>query len=157
MTAQMTKKLRDVFDSLFGIEKGSDKGEIGISDTNVSVIPEELQITEGQESALVVQVRDNDGTPIPKIGISFGIVDTEKVKVLEVPFKETDANGISAVRIEGRKKGETDVIVAAKFDGKIAHISAHVSVGGQDKAATDKASTDKASRDRASTDRASPI
>jgi hypothetical protein len=135
MTAQMTKKLRDVFDSLFGIEKGSDKGEIGISDTNISVIPEQLQIIEGEESAFVAQVKDNDGAPIPKISTSYAIVDTDIVKTLEVPFKETDNNGVSAVRIKGIKKGKTNVIVTAKFDDKTVNISANVSVDGQDKAA----------------------
>src|SRR5205823_268663 len=60
MTAQMTQKLRDVFDAMFGIQKGTDKGEIQESqENNITLIPKELQVGLNQPSVLVATVKDN--------------------------------------------------------------------------------------------------
>ena len=106
MTAQMTQKLRDVFDSLFGITKNNDKGDVGEgpSESSLILIPKELRVKVQQESVAASQVKDADGNPIDKVQVTFGIVDNKIAELLEPGDKETDVDGFAVARIRGNNE-----------------------------------------------------
>jgi hypothetical protein len=60
MTGQMTQKLRDVFDTIFGISKGNDKGDIEPGDNFLTVIPSEIHIKKNEEAFVGVALKDNE-------------------------------------------------------------------------------------------------
>jgi hypothetical protein len=130
MTAQMTQKLRDVFDAMFGIQKGTDKGEIEIHEKNITIVPKEMQISINQSSVLVAIIMDNANKPIPNLEVHFGIVDSTVVKSLDTPPTKTDANGIAVLRIQGSKVGDTKVHAAIELDKKTVYDSSSVKVVG---------------------------
>ena len=89
MTAQMTQKLRDIFDSMFGIQKGTDKGDIDkIVGNNLTVIPKALQLNISQIGALVAFVKNNVDKPVSNVGVEFGVVDSNVVIPLEIALKK---------------------------------------------------------------------
>ena len=123
MTAQMTQKLRDVFDSLFGITKNNDKGDVGEgpSESSLILIPKELRVKVQQESVAASQVKDADGNPIDKVQVTFGIVDNKIAELLEPGDKETDVDGFAVARIRGNNEGNTPLIAAAKIGEETAY------------------------------------
>ena len=110
MTAQMTQKLRDVFDSMFGIQKGTDKGDVDkIVGNNLTVIPKVLQLDISQIGALVAFVKNNVDKPLSNVGVEFGVVDSNVVIPLDMGFKKTDSNGMATLAIRGNAIGKTKV------------------------------------------------
>ena len=131
MTAQMTQKLRDVFDAMFGIQKGTDKGDIDIiHEDNITLIPKELQIGANQSYVLVAVVKDNANKAISNVNVDFGIVDTNIVKPVDSTQRKTDANGMAVLAIQGIKgDGSTTKIHAAiELEGKTVYTSSTVKV-----------------------------
>jgi hypothetical protein len=118
MTAQMTQKLRDVFDAMFGIQKGTDKGDIDVTENNIVVIPKELQIGVNQSSVLVATVKDNANKPLSSINVHFGIVDSNVVKPLDSTYIKTDSNGMAILQIHANKEGITKVLAAIEIENK---------------------------------------
>ena len=119
MTSQMTQKLRDVFDSMFGIQKGTDKGDVDkVIGTNLFVIPKSLQLTISQIGALVAFVKNNANKPVSSIGVEFGIVDSNVVIPLESTLKKTDSYGIVSLGISGNAVGKTKVHVATTVEDR---------------------------------------
>jgi hypothetical protein len=132
MTGQMTQKLRDVFDSLFGINKGSDKGDI-ISDRNLILIPSELKLQKNEESIIVVSLRDNNDEPIKDAKIIFKISDPNKLESLDSEVKSTDNKGSTFTKVKGKNPGKTEIVVYSKvLDNKfLDSISVEVFDNGQ--------------------------
>ena len=118
MTSQMTQKLRDVFDSLFGIEK-TDKGEVDkVIVNNLTVVPKTLQLTISQIGVLVALVKNDMNKPVSNVGVEFGIVDGNVIVPLESTLKKTDSYGIVSLGIRGNAVGNTKVIIAAIVEDK---------------------------------------
>jgi hypothetical protein len=134
MTAQMTQKLRDVFDAMFGIQKGTDKGEIDMAENNITLIPKELQISVNQSSVLVAVVKDNGNKPISNVDVEFGIVDSNVVKSLDRTLNKTDSNGMVTLQIRGNKEGNTKVHAAIEMENKTIYYSSTVKVIGNPEA-----------------------
>jgi hypothetical protein len=133
MTAQMTQKLRDVFDAMFGIQKGTDKGEIQESqENNITLIPKEILVGLNQSSVLVATVKDNATKPLPSINVHFGIVDSNVVKPLgnSTTTVKTDSNGMALLQIHANKEGITKVHAAIEIENKTIYDSSTVKVIG---------------------------
>ena len=148
MTAQMTQKLRDVFDSLFGISKDNDKGDVGEgpSESSLTLIPKELKVKVQQESVAASQVKDTDGNPIDKVQVTFGIADNKIAELLEPGDKETDVDGFAVVRIKGNNEGNTQLIAAAKIGEETAYNNIKIVVTKPDEL-TDEEKTSSAGMD----------
>jgi hypothetical protein len=119
MTQQMTQKLRDVFDSMFGIQKGTDKGDVDKAiGNNLTVIPKNLQLNINQIGALVAFVKNNVNKPISNVGVEFGLVDSNVVTPMESTLKKTDSNGMVSLGIRGNAVGKTKVHVATTVEDR---------------------------------------
>lgn len=129
MTSQMTQKLRDVFDSMFGIQKGTDKGDADkITGNNLAVVPKSLQLTVSQIDAVVAFVKNNANKPVSNVGVEFGIVDGNVVIPLDVTLKKTDGNGMVSLGIRGNAVGKTQVHIAANMDDKTVYETISIEV-----------------------------
>jgi hypothetical protein len=116
---------------MFGIQKGTDKGEIDVTENNnIALIPKELQIGVNQPSVLVATVKDNANKPLPSIIVHFGIVDSNVVKSLDSSSTsvKTDSNGMAILQIEGNKEGTTKVHAEIEIENKSVYDSSTVKV-----------------------------
>jgi hypothetical protein len=117
MTTQMTQKLRDVFDSLFGIQKGKDKGEVDKDPEKLSIIPTEIMIMKLEEYVVIIRAVDND-QPLPNIELDLVINDNKIIELLDKSnHKSTDKNGIAIFKIKGKEKGKTIIYVSSEIKG----------------------------------------
>jgi hypothetical protein len=119
MATQMIKKLRDVFDSLFGITKSKyEKGDDPqvTAEENLQLSTENKEIKEGDESLLIGIVKDNEGNPKKDAPVEFAIFDTNiaSFNEKETPDGITDSNGIAVKRFQAKKEGHTSAAITAK-------------------------------------------
>jgi hypothetical protein len=129
MTAQVTTKLRDVFDTMFGIQKGTDKGEIDVVEDNITLTPKDLTLNKDMQSVLVAVVKDNSNKPVTNKEVEFAIVDSGIVKPCDGAKQTTDTNGMAVLRIDGIKEGNTKVHAMTEIDeGKPVYTSSTVKV-----------------------------
>lgn len=129
MTAQMTQKLRDVFDSMFGIQKGTDKGDIDIVEENtLSLIPKNLQVNKNQSVVLLAVVKNNVNNPIPEIGVEFSVVDSNVVIPIENTIKKTDSNGMAVFAVRGNEIGKTKIHASVELEKKTVYDNVLVQV-----------------------------
>jgi hypothetical protein len=128
MTVQMTQKLRDVFDTIFGIDKGSDKGDIVDIDNNITVIPTELQVKINEDSGLAVSIKDDDDNVVENVPVSFGIIDLKTISSTDNGAKFTDKNGMTFFKVHGVKAGKTRIIINSEIYKKIYYSSIEVTV-----------------------------
>jgi hypothetical protein len=128
MTVQMTQKLRDVFDAMFGIQKGGDKGEIEVPENNIALNPKELQISINQSSVLVAVVKDNSNKAVSDVDIHFDIVNSDVVKPLRSSYKKTDASGMAILQIQANKEGNTKIHAAIEIKNNAEYDSSIVKV-----------------------------
>ena len=117
MTTQMTQKLRDVFDSLFGIQKGNDKGEVDKDPQKLTIIPTEISIMKLEEYVVIVRAIDND-QPLPNVELDLVINNNSIIELLDKSnHKATDKNGIAIFKIKGKEKGKTIIYVSSEIKG----------------------------------------
>jgi hypothetical protein len=113
----MTQKLRDVFDSLFGINKGTDKGDVSAKQDSLSLMPKESRLGVQEEYVIIITAKDNNASPISNVDIELVIIDNDIVELLDkLNKKKTDKNGFALYKIRGKKEGETKVHVFAEID-----------------------------------------
>jgi hypothetical protein len=129
MTAQVTTKLRDVFDTMFGIQKGTDKGEIDVAEDNITLTPKDLTLNKDMQSVLVAVVKDNSNKPVTNREVEFAIVDSSIVKPCDGTKQTTDTNGMAVFSIDGIREGNTKVHAMTEIDeGKPVYTSSIVKV-----------------------------
>jgi hypothetical protein len=130
MTGQMTQKLRDVFDSMFGIQKqDKDKGDIDLVEgDNLTMIPKTLQVNIGQTGVLVAEVKSNVNNPVSNVGVEFAVVDSNVVVPLESTVKKSDSNGMAIFTIRGNAIGKTKVYAATVVEDKTVYGNVTVEV-----------------------------
>jgi hypothetical protein len=123
MQDEMTTKLRDIFDTLFGIKKPShEKGEEPIKKNQVSIGFPDDQKTEvkvGESIELKSKVANEDGTPVAKAKVLFlidniniaefvGTGDKSKIDI------DTDSMGLAVAKIKGLNVGKVTVTTTTK-------------------------------------------
>jgi phosphate/sulfate permease len=139
MTAQMTNKLRDLFDVLFGINKGTDRGDNEepdlIEEKNgdgqgeiLLLSPDKITLAVNEDSVIIAIVKDDQGDPTVNIPIDFGILDVNIALLTEIGHKETDSNGLAYIKIRGKHEGETSIIAITKIKEKLHYISSSINV-----------------------------
>ncbi len=148
MTGQMTQKLRDVFDAIFGIKKENiHKGDVETTDNNIIVIPSVLNLRKNEESSVMISLKDNNGDPSKHTKVFFRISDTDKLTLLENDIKLTDDNGMTFFKVRGKDEGEAEIILSCKISDKNSLESIKVKVSNNlnvtDPAATAATTADK--------------
>ena len=129
MTDEMTIKLRDVFDTLFGISKPTEeKGEEKIK-KNLSRISfakdQKTQIKVGEEIELKANVTDIDGKPAAKSKMNFVNNATDILEFIGYADKgiadvTTTNTGVAILKIKGIKPGNSTITASYKevIDGE---------------------------------------
>jgi hypothetical protein len=121
MTDEMTSKLRDVFDTLFGIKKPEvERGESPVKKTKrieISVKTDRINIA--KKSEVKATLTKSDGTPAVGIVTNFSIDDSSIVAFTGASVQKTNNEGIASVEIEAKKTGATSVIARATIEGEI--------------------------------------
>jgi hypothetical protein len=110
MADEMAQKLRDVFDSLFGLrkppeEKGEDPRKWG---RNTIKFPdgEEITVQLNTEKVLKALVQKSDGEPVVKTKVHFMVKDTTVLEIVGKPNKtvadiETNTAGEAVITVKG--------------------------------------------------------
>jgi hypothetical protein len=121
MTDEMTSKLRDVFDALFGIKKPeAEKGESPVkktkglelnAKTNIISVNEKLDVT--------AKIIKKDGSPATGVLTSFAIDDNSIIGFTGAAIQKTNNEGIATVEVQGKKIGVTSVIAKATLEREI--------------------------------------
>jgi hypothetical protein len=122
MTDEMSSKLRDIFDTLFGIKKPeAERGEspVKIAVKGIELSAEKTNIRVGEGSKLNAKVRNNDGTPAIGVATNFTIKDSSIIGFTGDSNPKTDNNGNATVEIQGKKTGETSLSAKATIEGQI--------------------------------------
>jgi hypothetical protein len=121
MTDEMTSKLRDVFDTLFGIKKPeSEKGESHIKKTkSLELSGSRNTINIKEKLDVKATLTKSDGTPAVGIVTNFSIDDISIVGFTGDSNPKTANDGIASVEIEAKKTGRTSVIARATIEGEI--------------------------------------
>jgi len=120
MTDEMTSKLRDVFDTLFGIKKPeAEKGESHIKKTKkleLSASTNSIKVKERLN--LKATLTKSDGTPAVGFVNNFSIDDISIVGFTGSSNSKTDNDGIASVEIEAKNVGTTSIIAKAIIEGE---------------------------------------
>lgn len=116
MNTQVTKKLRDVFDTIFGIEKeDEEKGDIPSPGIVVKLNIDKSELTPNEQAEVTVTINETHGTPIDNANV---LLDIKDPKIIEADGgeKETGSAGVAIFKITGKEVGETtlNVKVTAK-------------------------------------------
>ena len=124
MTDEMTKKLRDIFDTLFGIkkppeEKGEEKAKKNLSKISFAK-DQKTQIKVNEEIELKANVTDIDGKPADKTKVHFVNSNIAIVEFIDSTDKDiadiiTTNSGIANIKIKGIKEGSSTITVSYKM------------------------------------------
>jgi hypothetical protein len=126
MTDEMTSKLRDIFDTLFGIkkppeEKGEDPSKKK-SKADVKFSPENPEVKLNQELVIKAHITKSEGTNADNTAVLFKIQDPTVVE-LKTTDKTTDFAGIANATVKGLKVDQAIMTVIAtikeEIDGQI--------------------------------------
>jgi hypothetical protein len=111
MTEPMTRKLREVFDTIFGIVKGNDKGDVAEGDSPITLIPSELYLKKNEEAIVRIAIKNNDKKAMKDKRVIFSISDTDKITTSEKGSMVTDENGMISFKIQSKNVGDVDIVV----------------------------------------------
>jgi hypothetical protein len=117
LTEQTTKKLRDVFDTLFGTEKPEkEKGEARAKAASINLIAlNDFKVN--KPTRLYAELKKSDGTPAAGIKVTFipGELGTAELKpIIDV----TDSKGVATLEIIGKKEGSLSISAKATIEGE---------------------------------------
>lgn len=123
ITNQAMKKLRDIFDVLFGIKK-TEKGdepatpkEGGQANIKLSLPKTKVKISEEME--IKVDMTKDDGTYADNAEISFSVGNRDIAAFKDGRNKvKTDVKGLALVIIKGISKGNTTISATSHLDGE---------------------------------------
>jgi hypothetical protein len=116
MTDEMTRKLRDIFDTLFGIKKPEEeKGESQIKKVISGIVlrADKTAIKIEEESKVSAKLLKGDGTPAKDTPTNFTIKDIKILDFIGDSNPKTDEYGNASVIVQGKDRGRTIVTVEA--------------------------------------------
>jgi hypothetical protein len=129
LTDEATTKLRDIFDTLFGIRKpDEEKGDVGARGRGAKIIlePNKTEVKVGETLNLNVKVFKSDGSPANKVEVHLSILKSNIAEFVELPApprdkidKETDLKGAAITKINGLTAGETPITATAAVEEAI--------------------------------------
>jgi hypothetical protein len=116
LTEQTTRKLRDVFDKLFGTEKPEkEKGEARAKAASIHLIAaDEFKVNKPVH--LTAELKKSDGTPADGIKVTF-IPHEPGVAELKTIIDVTDSRGVAVVEVIGKKEGRLSISAKATIEG----------------------------------------
>jgi hypothetical protein len=119
---KMTKKLRDIFDSLFGItkppeEKGEDPSKKK-NKGNIKFNPENPEVKLNNDLTIKVHVTKRDGSSADNVVVQAAIKDNTIVQIKTADTK-TDFAGVANIVVTGIKLNETILTVTATINEEI--------------------------------------
>ena len=124
MEDEMTTKLRDIFDTLFGIKKSAEeKGDEPIKVNRTSIVFPDDQKTEVKVTDLIelkAKVINADGIPVENAKVVFAIDDASNAEFVGTADKskadvDTDSTGTANVKIKGLKSGVVTITTTTKI------------------------------------------
>src|SRR6478672_7672134 len=126
MEDEMTTKLRDIFDTLFGIKKPvEEKGDEPIIVNKASILfPDdqktEVKVTDSIE--LKAKVINADGTPVVNNKVFFAVDDAKNLEFIGTIDQtkanvDTDSSGTAIIKIKGLNVGQVIVKATTIVDG----------------------------------------
>ena len=120
-SSEATQKLRDMFDSIFGIQKkDEEKGEKPKQEKGtITISPEPTKIEVNEESDITANVKKSDGSPpAANTEVTFDIDNTDIAEFKEGKnTAKTDEKGqTSAVTIIGKSKGLATITVSSTLE-----------------------------------------
>jgi hypothetical protein len=121
MTDEMTAKLRDVFDSLFGIKKPeTERGESPVKKIKrIELSATSARINVNEKLNVNAKITNTNGAPAIDVVTNFAIKDSNIVAFTGVSDQKTDNKGIATVEIQGKKTGSTLVTAKATVEGEV--------------------------------------
>ncbi len=129
LTDEATTKLRDIFDTLFGIRKPEEeKGDIGARarGAKITLEPNKTEVKVGDTLDLNARVFKSDGRPADKVKVHLVIlknnaefIDTPPPPAKDAVDKETDPKGVANIKVKGLNAGETPVTATATVEEEI--------------------------------------
>jgi hypothetical protein len=126
MNTQVTGKLRDVFDTIFGIEKeDEEKGDIPSPGIVVKINIDKKELPLKETTDITVTVNDSDGTPIKNFKAFLDIKDRQKIEA-DDGEKET-VTGAAKFTITGKEIGDASLnvkVTAKDKEGKTVEANA---------------------------------
>lgn len=120
MTNQAMKKLRDIFDALFGIKKTEKGDELGNpkGHANIKLGAQKNKMKKGEEMEIRADMTRNDGTYADNTELSFNIGNHNVTAFKDDRNRvNTDAKGLAFVIIKGISKGNTTITATSNIDG----------------------------------------
>jgi hypothetical protein len=122
ITNQAMKKLRDIFDVLFGIkktEKGDEPATPKEEERNIKLSIPKTKIKIGEEMEIKADLTKNDGTYADNVELSFNI-DNQAIAAFKDGHNKvtTDSKGLALVIIKGISKGNTPITATSNLDGE---------------------------------------
>jgi hypothetical protein len=121
LTNETTQKLRDIFDSLFGIKKSDEqKGDVPLrKDFSIKLSSPKTVIKVGDDLELKAVAIKADGSYGSNIDLSFTATPSTILKFEDKYIGKTDSEGQLKVKVKGIKTGNTTVTVTADLDKEI--------------------------------------
>jgi hypothetical protein len=137
-SSQATQKLRDMFDSIFGIvKKPAEKGEkFEQGKGTVTISPEPTKIKVNEESDITANLKKSDGNPAAaNTEVTFDIDNTEIAEFKEGKnTAKTDEKGhTSAVTIIGKSKGLATISASSTLEEEEGEITGERQIEVSDK------------------------
>jgi hypothetical protein len=116
LTEQTTRKLRDVFDTLFGTQKPEkEKGEARAKAASINLIAlDDFKVN--KPTRLTAELKKSDGTPATGIKVTF-VPHEPGIAELKPIMDVTDSKGIATVEIIGKKEGSLGISSKATIEG----------------------------------------
>ena len=130
LTDEATTKLRDIFDTLFGIRKPEEeKGDVAarVRGAKITLEPNKTEVKVGDILDLNAKVFKSDGRLADKVKVHLAIlknaiaefVDTLPPPAKDAVDKETDPKGVATIKVKGLSAGETPVTGTATVEEEI--------------------------------------
>jgi hypothetical protein len=130
LTDEATTKLRDIFDTLFGIKKpDEEKGDVGgrARGAKITLEPNKTEVKVNDMLDLKTRVVKSDGRAADKVKVHLSILKNNIAEFVDVPppaakdviDKETDAKGTITIKVKGVGAGETPITATAGVEEEI--------------------------------------
>lgn len=116
LTEQTTRKLRDIFDTLFGTEKpAKDKGESRAKAASINLVAlDDFKVN--KPTRLTAELKKSDGTPANGIKVTF-IPREPGIAELRPIMDVMDSKGIATLDVIGKKQGSLGISAKATIEG----------------------------------------
>jgi hypothetical protein len=118
LTEQTTRKLRDIFDTLFGTEKPEKlKGESRARAASIQLVAlDDFKLN--KPARITAELKKSDGSPATGIKVTF--IPHEPGRAELKPIMDvTDSKGVATVEVIGKVEGSVGISAKATIEGDL--------------------------------------